>query len=166
MAILARPIDVLLFEHLQQQRVRLEADLLGLEVVARVVVDRVDVGGFDERRQLDGVLGGQRQLLEVLVGDLDVLALADLERPHQLVLRHLVVLGDAHAGEADAAVVGLVQQVEADVLVLGGREQPHGDADHPESDGAFPDRSRHACETSWVQTASTVAQDADRLNRL
>ena len=55
--------------------------------------------------------------LEVLVGHADVLALRDLVALDDLVGRHGLVVDLAHLDVADPAAVGLVQLVEAQILL-------------------------------------------------
>ena len=86
---------------------------------------------------------GTGRLLEIFVGDLDVRVLAVLERPDHFVREDLAVVDRAPALLLEAALALFVQRVEGEVLTFGGPEELDGDGDHPESNGAFPDRSGH-----------------------
>jgi hypothetical protein len=89
------------------------------------------------------VLARDRHGIEVVVGDLDVLVFGVLERANDFVLEDFAVIDWAPALLLESALALFVQRVEGEVLTFGGSEEFHGDGDHPESDGAFPDGSRH-----------------------
>ena len=100
-----------------QQHVGLAGQLVGHQVVGRVVEHRVDVGPVDEVADVDHPTGLGRQGRQLLVG-----------HDHVGVLGHLVALDDAVVGDlvalavhpllADPAVGGRVELVEATFLWL------------------------------------------------
>ena len=128
-----------------QQGVRLVGTgALGGQVVAGPEEDRVDVGQADEVGDLDLArllrLGG----LELLLGEDDVLAPAEVEPPHDAVLRDLLAGPLVDLLVADPVGRPLLELVEVDALVRGGRVQADGDVHQPEAEGALPDRAWHA----------------------
>jgi hypothetical protein len=90
------------------------------------------------------VLAGHWQPLEILVGDLDVRVLAVLIGLDDLVHEDLAIVDWAPALLLESALTFFVQVIEGEILTFGSPEELHGDADHPKSNGAFPDRSWHA----------------------
>jgi hypothetical protein len=79
-------------ERLLEERVRLRRGLLRLEVVRGLDVELLrDLVLLDEARDVDRLARAQRQLLEVLVVELDVAALLVLVRPDDVVPRDLVI---------------------------------------------------------------------------
>jgi hypothetical protein len=129
----------------EQERVDLVAAVGRAEVVRPFEDDRVDLVVGNEVADVDRLeaLGVRRRRLEVLVGQVDVLALRVLERLDDLLVRDRLALLLADLVVADAAVVLLVQQVEVELVLLDRAVHPHGHVDEPEGDGAGPDRARH-----------------------
>ncbi len=82
-----------LLQRVAQQHVRLDRALLRLEVVALVVVDRVDLVGRHELHDVDDPRAGQRQVGEVLVGEHDRLAAGQLVALGDVGVRHLLAVG-------------------------------------------------------------------------
>ncbi len=126
-------------QRLAQQHVRLGRLRRRFQVVALVVQQRIDLVGGNEAGHLDLAAGRRRHLREVLVG-----------QDHRAAVVALVGLGDVRILDdlvvdladplvADAAAVGLVHLVEADVLLLGRRVQLDRDVDQAEGHRAFPD---------------------------
>ena len=62
----------------EQERERLEAGLLRLQIVAPLVVDGVDLFGLDEGGEFNRVLAGEGEVGEVLVCQDNVLLLGVL----------------------------------------------------------------------------------------
>jgi len=83
--------------------------------------------------------------VEVLVAHLHVLALADLVALDDLVGGHGLVVDLAHLDVADAAAVGHVQLVEAQILLGDRRVHAHRRIDEAEGDGAGPDGAGAVC---------------------
>ena len=131
-------------QRLPEQDVRPGRGALRLEVVRLLEVDRVDLVLVDELEHLDLVAGAQGHVLEVLVGEDDDLAVGQLEALGDVAVLDLFAVDRADPLVLDAAAVGGVHLVEADVLVLGGGVQLHGDADESEGHGSAPDRSHAA----------------------
>ena len=74
-----------------------------------------------------------------------VRALLDvLERADHLIGGDFAIVYGAPALLLEAALALAVQGVERQIFTLGCPVQLDGDADHAESDGAFPDGSRHS----------------------
>ena len=63
---------------------------VGTQVVRTDQIARVDVGRVDELVDLDGPRRLQRQLLELLLGDLDVLSFVEFVAPDYVLIRYLV----------------------------------------------------------------------------
>jgi hypothetical protein len=87
--------------------------------------------------------------VDVLLRQLDVAALLDLEPAHDLVRVDVLAGVLAHLVVADRLQVALCEEVEAQLLRLGGRRHSHRDRDEPEGDRAAPDRSRHVPGIPW-----------------
>ena len=138
-----------LVHHLDEQAVRLGRVLVGHEVVRLLEVERVDVGEVDEVLDLDraGSPSACSAAISSLLDD-DVLAGLDLVALHDLVGRDLFagLLRDPAVADAGAGV--LLELVEADVLRLRGRHQPHRHRHEPEADRTGPDRAA-ARRASW-----------------
>ena len=79
--------------------------------------------------------------LEVLVVEADELALLDLERLHDLVVRDRLLLLLADLLVADPAAVPLVDEVEVQVVLVDRAVHPHGHVDEAEGDRTGPDRA-------------------------
>src|SRR5205085_8253451 len=79
--------------------------------------------------------------LELLVAEDDVTVLLVLVALHDLVVGDLFLVDGAHPLTADPAVVGGMELVELEALLLDGREQADRDADEAERDGPVPDGS-------------------------
>src|SRR5207244_335102 len=67
---------------------------------------------------------------------------------HDLVLEDFTLVDRAPALLLETALALFVQRVEGEVLTFGRPVELDGDADHAESDGAFPDWSRHTGHAS------------------
>ena len=132
-------------ERADEQPVRLLRALRGQEVVRLAVVDRVDLLERDEVADVDRVRQLDVEPVEVLVAELDVAALVDLEAADDVVARDRLAVVAPHLLVGDRGHVLPVEEVEAELLRLGGREHPHADADEAEGDGAAPDRA-HALD--------------------
>src|SRR5207249_3704283 len=74
----------------------------------------------------------------------DVAALLDLEAADDVVRVDVLAGVSPHLLVADRLQIVLVQEVEAELLRLGGAEHPYGHADEAERDRAAPDRACHA----------------------
>ena len=132
-----------ILERTQQETVDLLAALLGPEVVRACEVDRVDLLVGNEVGDLDRPISLGARCLEVLVLHQDVLAGLELEGLDHLVVRDGLVLELANLLVSDRALVGLVDEVEVQ-LVLGDRAvQAHRHVDEAEADRARPDRPWH-----------------------
>ena len=107
-------------------------------------------------QHLDLAPGRQRQLVEVLVGEDDDLAVGQLVALGDVAVLDLFAVDRADPLVLDPAAVGGVHLVEADVLVLGGRVQLHADADQAERHGPAPDRSHAALFLHRRGTATRV----------
>ena len=83
----------------------LAADRLRLEVVRLVVEDRVDLLGRHELMHVDGPVAGQRQVLEVLVGQDHHLAAAEVVALGDVVVADLLAADRAGALVPDAPAV-------------------------------------------------------------
>src|SRR5262249_55708389 len=95
-----------LLERLLEERIRLGRGLLRLEVVRRLDVELLGyLGLLDERGDVDGLAGAERQLLEVLVGQLDVAAFLVLVCALDIIPRDLVIAFLAPALVLDARLV-------------------------------------------------------------
>src|SRR3954453_1809158 len=90
------------------------------------------------------MLAGQRQALEILIREHDVLPLGVLVASCGLIPRHIHFVGGTPAALLEAGPILRVQQVERDILALCRPEQLHRDAYHPETDRPAPDRPCHA----------------------
>ena len=89
------------------------------------------------------------ETVEVLVVERHVTPLLDLEAADDLVGvdPFAVVTPDLLVG--DGCQVLLVEEVEAELLRLGGGEHPHAHADQAEGDRTAPDRSHGGLSTPW-----------------
>ena len=137
--------DARLAHRLGEQRIRppLGLERRGHEVVGAVEVDRIDLLGGDETGDLDRARGlVTLDGLELGVLDGDVLALGDLEAPHDLVGRQLDIVQRAPAFLSDRRETGPMEHLELHVRLARGRRRrrgkPDGDADEPEADGSVP----------------------------
>lgn len=131
-----RPVGLL--ERAPHEHVRLVGLRVGLQVVAAVEQERVDLLARHELHDLDltAALGGERG--EVLARQHDG-ALAVVVRLVDVLVRHDLAVDLAHAPVADAAAVLVVDLVQRHVVVL--RRGVHLDrhVDEAERDGALPD---------------------------
>ena len=124
--------------------------------------------------------GGQRQVGEVLVGEDDHLAAAEVVALGDVVVGDLFAADRAGALVPDPAAVVAVHLVEPDVLLLGGRVQLHRDRHQPERDRALPDRPHrplpsrrvrsppgsHSCKTATrAATARSMRSRVGRAGR-
>ena len=126
-------------ECLRQQHVRLRCGRVRLEVVALLEQDRIDLVGRHELQHRDLVLLGRRQLLEVLVGEDDAIAVVGVVGLVDVRELHRLAAFTAHPVVLDPSAVLGVDLMEADVVVL--RRGVHLDrhVDQPERDGTLPD---------------------------
>ena len=131
-------------QRVAEQHVGAGRGALGLEVVGLLELDRVDLVLVDELQHLDLAAGAQRQVVEVLVGEDDDLAVGQLVALGDVAVLDLFAVDRADPLVLDPAAVGGVHLVEADVLVLGRGVQLHADADEAERHGPAPDRSHAA----------------------
>ena len=100
---------------LVQERIRLLGRLLRLEVVGRLVIQRArELVVLDEAGDVDRLARAERELLEVFVGQLDVVSLLVLVAAHDVPPRDLVVALDAPTLVLDAAPVLRAKEVERD----------------------------------------------------
>ena len=124
-----------LLHRLREQRVDVVAAVARADVVRLCEEERIDVLARDEVGDLDRAVGaGGAGELEVLVGHLDELALAELEGLDHLVVGHRLALELADLLVPDRACVGLVDQVELELVLGDRRVHLHGHADEPERD--------------------------------
>ena len=144
-------------QRVAQQRVCVAAFLLGLEIVRRVEVHRVDLVELDELHDLHRLRGLRAHRLEVVVGHHDVVALLVLVPAHEIGVLHLLVAHAAVALVEDAALVFFVKKIEAQVVAANGREQLHGDRDESEVDRAGPNRVCHVSVTLPCESGLSVA---------
>src|SRR6188472_3745853 len=131
-----------------EQRVRLLAARRGPEVARALEEDRIDFVHGNEVLDVDSPIRLARGRLEILVGHVDVLALGHLVAADDLVVRDRLSLLFADLLVPDPRVVLLVQEVEADVLLVDRAVHPHRDVDEAERDRAGPDRARHGSPTA------------------
>ena len=115
----------------------------GHEVVGAVEVDRIDLVGADEARDLDRARGvALLERLELLVLDRDELALDDLPAADELVRADLDVVDGAPALLLDRRQALTVQHPELHVRLprrrRGRRREPDRNADEPEADRSVP----------------------------
>src|SRR5581483_4586811 len=103
--------------------------------------DRVDLGQVHELLDVDGAARLHGHRVELLVGQHDVTVLLVLVPLDDVVVRDLLAVDLAHALVSDAAVVGVVELVEPEGLLLGGRVDGHRDRHQAEGDGPLPHRS-------------------------
>jgi hypothetical protein len=127
-----------------EQRVDLLRPVLRPQVVRVREEDRVDLLVRHEVGDLDRLVALDPRRPEVLVVQVDELALAVLEALDDLLVGHRPLLQLADLLVADRAVVLLVHEVEVE-LVLGDRAvEAHRHVDEAEGDGAGPEGARHA----------------------
>ncbi len=141
-------------EHGLQEVERLPADLVGLQVVG--ALDEPHGGvvalGLRELLDLDGADRLEGDVLEVLVGDHDVLAGRVLVALDRVAAGDRLILDGAPDLHLDARQVRLVEHVEADALGLGREIELDRDGDQSELDGPLPHRTRHA-DPHWCSSA-------------
>jgi hypothetical protein len=94
----------------------------------------VDVVVGNEVLERDRSLPVDLHRLEVLVGEVDELALLVLERLDDLIVRHRFVLELADLLVADWAVVALVDAVELQLVFVDGAVNANRHVDEPERD--------------------------------
>jgi hypothetical protein len=138
--------QLLVLEDLLEEVERLAADLVWLQVVG--LLDEADVAvflvGLRELLDLDRADRLERDLLEVLVGDHDVLVRRPLVALHGLAAGDDLLVDRAEDLHLDPREVLLVEHVEAHaVLGFGGQVELDGDRHEPELDGPLPHCSRH-----------------------
>src|SRR5207237_6253739 len=135
-----------LLERLVQEGVRFLRRFLRFEVVGRLVIERAgELLILDESGDIDGLARAKGKLLEILVGELDVVALLVFVSAHDVAPRNLVIALDAPPFVLDAAPVLRAKKIERHLAGALGREiQAHRDGDHPEAHDAFPNRSWHS----------------------
>ena len=125
-------------EHAPQELVRLATRLVGHQIVGPLVEHGVDFGQVDELGDLDGAVGAYRHGLQVGVAQHHVMALGVLVTADDVLEHDLLAARLAHAVVAHPPVVGRVQLMEADGLLLGGRVHADRDRDEAELYRAFP----------------------------
>ena len=125
-----------------------DAHGVGLEDVGALEADGVDGGEVAELGDLDGVRGGDGEVIEVALLHDDVLLLGVLVGAGDLRGFDLHLVGGAEAAVTEAGVAGAVEGDEGDVLALGGGVELDGDGDHPKADQALPDSSSRHDRTS------------------
>jgi len=130
-------------EHAPQQRERLGADLVRLQVIRLLIEDRVDLLRWHEVGDLDGVGRVDRDVVEVLRRHDHILVRRDLVAARDIVPLDDRVVFRAVALLLDAYAVLLVEHVECDVLLLGRGVEFDRDGHHPETHGPFPHCARH-----------------------
>src|SRR5438067_958180 len=126
-----------------KERVGLDAGLLGHQVVGLLEVDRVDVLQLDELDDVDGPGRLHGHGVEVLVLHDDVLALLVLVALHDVLVGNLFTTDRTGPLVLDPPVVLVVQLVELEGLLLGGRVEADRDRNESERDGPLPHRPRH-----------------------
>ena len=134
-------------ERIPEQRVRLRTrSARGRHVVGVVEVHEVDGAGWHEVGDLDGLRRGNTGLVEVLVGQHDVLPSLVLVALHDLGPGNLPPFLLAEPPVVDRAAVLPVEQPEGELaLPLDRREEADGDGHETEAERALPDGScRHA----------------------
>jgi hypothetical protein len=107
-------------------------------------VDRVDLLVWDEVGDLDRLVALDPRGREVLVAHVDVLAPLDLERLHDLVVRHGLLLRLADLLISDRRSVWLVDEVEVELVLANGAVEPNRHIHEPEGDRSGPDGTGHA----------------------
>ena len=126
-------------ERLPQQRVGLGAGLLRLEVVGLLEQHRVDLVTGHELLDADLATAVRRELLHVLVGEDDHLAVLGLVALGDVGVLDFLAVQAAGPLVLDPPAVLRMDLAERDVLALRGGVQLHRDADQAEGDGTLPD---------------------------
>jgi hypothetical protein len=139
------PLGVL--ERLTQQHVRPARGLVRLEVVRLLEIDRVDLFGRHELQYLDGLVGRDGQLGEILVGEDHHAAVLQLVALRDVAVLDLVAAHLADALVPDPAPILGVDLVEPEIVFLGRAEHPDGDSHQPERDGTSPHGSHSVLGT-------------------
>ena len=121
-----------------EQRVRPDARLLGLGVVALVRVDGLDLGGRREVQHLDPVRGHQRQVGQVLVGQHHHVAGGQFVALGDVGVRDFLPVERADPAELDPGPVLAVHLAEGDVTLLRRGVELHRDHDQAERDRTGP----------------------------
>src|SRR5262249_34993366 len=144
--VFALPNRYLAYAHLGGIRERLSKKSIGFggafprgEVIRSVEERRIYLLVFDEIRNLDDLCALDRDFLEVLVGQLDVLVLLVLIAFHDLFIGQDLAFELANVLVADPGVVGLVKKVKYCALAPGSRIDRDRDVDEPELYAAAPD---------------------------
>src|SRR4029453_8900952 len=129
-----------LLERSHEEAERLLGAVLRKEVVALLEIKRIALVGGDEVSDVDRVSEFDVEPIEILVLERNVLPLADLVAPNDVVGRNglPVVLADLLV--SDRRHVPSVQKVKLEVFRLRGREHAHRHADKPEGNRPAPDR--------------------------
>src|SRR5205807_2498565 len=124
-----------------QQQKRLGAAFVGRDIVRVLVVDRIDLGQLYETGDVDAVARvGERDALELLVGDGDKLPFADLVASNDVLpVNDLLVEGTVPL-VLDRGVALAVEETEAHILLLRGGVQFDGKGDEAEADVSPPVR--------------------------
>ena len=121
-------------QRLAQQRVRV-ASLFGrLEIVRLVEEHRVDLVELDELDDVDRLRRLRIDLLEIFVGEHDVLALLVLVALDDLVPRYRFAVDAADALVLDAPFVFGVQQIKREIVGLHRRKELDGNRNEAEVD--------------------------------
>ena len=117
----------------------LRPSFLRFEDVGALEEDGVDGLDIDELDDVEGMLGGHGEVVEVGLLEDDVLVLAVLVALDEVFHADLGVVVGRPALHADAGMGVLVEVDEADIAMLGRGVELHGDDHHAEADGALPD---------------------------
>src|SRR2546425_2710826 len=139
-------------EGLAEELERLQADLLRPEVVVPLPIQRRNLRCVDEARDLERFRRLQRDFLEVLVFQDDVLAFCVLEAFHHLLRVDGDVVFRADVRPLQGGHACRVQGREGEVLRLGRTVQLDGDVHQAECDRATPQGSGHCRSSRGIQT--------------
>jgi len=123
---------------------------VGTQVVRTDQIARVDVGRVDELVDLDGPRRLQRQLLELLLGDLDVLSFVEFVALDDVFVRHLVTGIGVDLHVLDPVTGRSIELIERDLFGFRCRRvESHRTGDERQTQEAFPVGSRgHGTQNS------------------
>ena len=138
-------------ECVAQQHVRFGRLPLRLEVVGLREEDRVDLIGRHELQHVDRARRRQRQVGEVLIGQDDHLAAAEVVPLGDVVVGDLFAIDRAHPLVFDAAAILAVHLVEANVLLFRRGIQFYRDGHESEGHRALPDGPHRDPPTSSAE---------------
>src|SRR5262252_6322889 len=131
-------------ERTAEQVIRLGTSLLWLYVIGGLEVETsFDVVVGYELSDFDLPHSWQRQVFEIGVVDDDVVVGAYFIPFDDVGVGHLVIAGPTPPLVLDRRQVLGTQLAERDRVGLGGHIEPDRNADHPETDDAFPHRTGH-----------------------